>query len=93
MYYQYTCDSYRLKEKKEEGLVDLDLYKFQTKKSLKRALWIELLKVTFHNIFYEKTTEFNSAVDSQEDLYDIRSKLEAEEIAKNLLDIVENELL
>ncbi len=26
-------DSYRLKEKKEEGLVDSDLYKFQTKKS------------------------------------------------------------
>jgi len=28
-------DSYRLKEKKEEGLVDSDLYKFQTKKSSK----------------------------------------------------------
>ena len=28
-------DSYRLKEKKEEGLVDSDLYKFQTKKPLK----------------------------------------------------------
>lgn len=28
-------DSYRLKEKKEEGLVDSDLYKFQTKKSVK----------------------------------------------------------
>jgi len=28
-------DSYRLKEKKEEGLVDTDLYKFQTKKSAK----------------------------------------------------------
>jgi DNA replication protein DnaC len=28
-------DSYRLKEKKEEGLVDSDLYKFQTKKSAK----------------------------------------------------------
>ncbi len=26
-------DSYRLKEKKEEGLVDSDLYKFQTRKS------------------------------------------------------------
>jgi len=30
-------DSYRLKEKKEEGLVDSDLYKFQTKKSVKRS--------------------------------------------------------
>ena len=28
-------DSYRLKEKKEEGLVDSDLYKFQSKKSIK----------------------------------------------------------
>jgi len=28
-------DSYRLKEKKEEGLVDSDLYKFQTKKLVK----------------------------------------------------------
>jgi len=28
-------DSYRLKEKKEEGLVDSDLYKFQMKKSVK----------------------------------------------------------
>ena len=28
-------DSYRLKEKKEEGLVDSDLYKFQAKKSIK----------------------------------------------------------
>jgi len=28
-------DSYRLKEKKEEGLVDSDLYKFQPKKSVK----------------------------------------------------------
>lgn len=28
-------DSYRLKEKKEEGMVDSDLYKFQTKKSTK----------------------------------------------------------
>jgi hypothetical protein len=28
-------DSYRLKEKKEEGIVDSDLYKFQTKKSTK----------------------------------------------------------
>ena len=28
-------DSYRLKEKKEEGLVDSDLYKFETKKSVK----------------------------------------------------------
>lgn len=28
-------DSYRLKEKKEEGMVDSDLYKFQTKKSVK----------------------------------------------------------
>ena len=28
-------DSYRLKEKKEEGLVDSDLYKFKTQKSLK----------------------------------------------------------
>lgn len=28
-------DSYRLKEKKEEGLVDSDLYKFQTPKSIK----------------------------------------------------------
>ena len=27
--------SYRLKEKKEEGLIDSDLYKFQTKKSIK----------------------------------------------------------
>jgi len=28
-------DSYRLKEKKEEGLVDSDLYKFKTAKSIK----------------------------------------------------------
>ena len=28
-------DSYRLKEKKEEGLVDSDLYKFQATKSVK----------------------------------------------------------
>lgn len=28
-------DSYRLKEKKEAGLVDSELYKFQTKKSVK----------------------------------------------------------
>ncbi len=28
-------DSYRLKEKKEEGLVDSDLYKFKTPKSIK----------------------------------------------------------
>ena len=30
-------DSYRLKEKKEEGLVDSDLYKFQSKKSIKNS--------------------------------------------------------
>jgi len=29
-------DSYRLKEKKEEGLVDSDLYKFQSKKLIKK---------------------------------------------------------
>jgi hypothetical protein len=28
-------DSYRLKEKKEEGMVDSDLYKFKAKKSIK----------------------------------------------------------
>ncbi len=32
-------------------------------------------------------------IDSEEDLYGIRSNLQADEIAKNILDIIENELL
>jgi len=58
---------------------------------LQNAIGEENFKLLKNKI--ESSEFIEEFIDSEEDLYGIRSNLQADEIAKNILDIVENELL
>ena len=86
-------ENYDDEDMEEDDVYDPSEYNYllYITERLQNAIGEEKFKLLKNRI--ESVEFIEDFIDNEEDLYGIKSSLEAEEIAKNLLDIVENELL
>lgn len=86
-------ENYNDEDMEEDDVFDPSEYNYllYITERLQNAIGEENFKLLKKRI--ESAEFIEDFIDSEEDLYGIRSSLQANEIAKNILDIVENELL